>query len=101
MAAKARNVIISEIEQCIASSGYGFSDWFVGITDKPKHQIFSTHKVRQTGDAWISRLALSDLQAAEIEDYFRSVRKTRGKPGPTTLDHVYVYAYRMKEHTSP
>lgn len=101
MAAKARAEIIQDIEQHIAKNGGGWADWFVGVSDKPKEALFSRHGLRQTGDAWIARRAIDDLQAAEVEEFFRTVRKTVGRPGRTTLDHVFVYAYRRKPHTKP
>ena len=101
MSAKPRGEIIGDVENHIATNGGGFNEWYVGLTDKPKHALFTVHKLRTSGDAWISRKAIDDLQAKEVEEYFRTVRKTKGKPGPTSLDHVFIYAYRMKPHTKP
>lgn len=101
MATKSRGQIINDIEAHIASTGSRFDEWFVGVSDKPKHSLFSVHKLRTTGDAWIARKAVDDLQAQEVEEYFRTVRKTKGQKGESSLDHIYVYAYRMKPHTRP
>ena len=101
MAIKPRSAIIADLENHMATNGGGFSDWYVGVTDKPKEQLFSVHKLRSSGDAWISRKAMTDMQASEVEEFFRTVRRTKGNPGRTTLDHVYVYAYRLKAHTRP
>ncbi|HLN23946.1 MAG TPA: hypothetical protein VK558_08180 [Patescibacteria group bacterium] len=101
MAGKARADIISDITQHIAKNGGGWGDWYVGVTDSPKQALFTAHRLRSTGDAWISRKAKDDLQAVEVEEYFRTVCKTVGNPGRTTLDHVFVYAYRRKPHTKP
>lgn len=101
MAGKTRGQIIEEIETHMASVGGTYSEWFVGVSDKPKHTLFNVHKLRTTGDAWIARKAIDDLQAAEIEEYFRTVCKTRGQPDRGSIDHIYVYAYRMKTHTRP
>ncbi len=101
MAGKPRSAIIKDIEGHIGKHGGSFAEWFVGVTDDPRRTLFGHHKLRSNGDAWITRRALDDLQAAEVEDFFRSVRKTRnGNPGKS-LNHVYVYAYRMKSHTRP
>jgi hypothetical protein len=101
MAAKARGEIIHEIEAHIAKHGGNCAEWYLSVTDDPKRALFTQHKLKSTGDAWISRLAKDDLQAWEVEEYFRTVRKTRGQRGASSLDHVYVYAYRMKPHTRP
>jgi hypothetical protein len=101
MSGKTREQIIHEISTHIAKVGGGYSDWFLSVTDKPKHVLFKIHKLRTTGDAWIARMAKDDLQAWEVEEYFRTVCKTRGQKTASSLDHVYVYAYRMKPHTKP
>lgn len=101
MASKPRGAIIQDLENHMATNGGGFADWFVGVTDDPKRQLFTVHRLRTSGDAWISRKAVDDLQASEVEEFFRTVKKTAGAPGKTSLDHVYVYAYRRKAHTKP
>lgn len=101
MAAKNRSDIIHEIEEHIIGNGGKFGEWFVGTTDNPKHRLFTVHKVRTTGDGWICRRAFTDLQALEVESYFRSVRKTGGRNSSSNINSFYVYAYKMKPHTNP
>jgi len=101
MSGKTREQIIHEIETHIANVGGPYNEWFLSVTDKPKYALFTTHKLRTTGDAWIARKAKDDLQAWDVEEYFRTVCKTHGRQGASSLDHVYVYAYRMKPHTKP
>jgi len=101
MAAKPRSAIIHDLEYYISSNGGVFPGWVVGVTDDPKRQLFTLHKLRAKGDAWISRRAIDDLQASEVEEYFRTVRKTAAVAGGSTMDHVYVYAYLRKAHTKP
>ncbi|MTJ82700.1 MAG: hypothetical protein F8N37_17055 [Telmatospirillum sp.] len=101
MSGKTREQIIHEIETHIANIGGNFQEWFLSVSDKPKNALFNVHGLRSSGDAWIARKAKDDLQAWDVEEYFRTVRKTRGARGETSLDHIYVYAYRMKPHTKP
>jgi hypothetical protein len=101
MSGKSREQIIHEIATHIATVGGGYNEWFLSVTDKPKHALFTTHKVRTSGDAWIARKAKDDLQAWDVEEYFRTVCKTKGQRGASSLHHVFVYAYRMKAHTRP
>jgi hypothetical protein len=101
MVGKPRTSIIDDIELHIIKNGGGWADWYVGVTDRPKYALFTMHRLRTSGDAWIARKAIDDLQASEVEEFFRTVKKTRGHPEKTTLDHVFVYAYRMKPHTKP
>ncbi|OIQ97128.1 hypothetical protein GALL_208270 [mine drainage metagenome] len=101
MAAKSRSTIIADLEAHMAANGGVFTEWYVGVTDRPKHQLFTVHRLQSSGDAWISRKAPDDLQAGEVAEFFRTVRHTRGGTRPETLDHVFVYAYRLKPHTRP
>lgn len=101
MAGKSRSEIIRDIEEHVGKNGGGFGEWYVGITDSPKQRLFGAHKLRTAGDAWISRRAVDDLQAEEVEQYFKSVRRTKGGNGRTSINDVYVYAYKMKAHTRP
>ncbi|WP_142847441.1 hypothetical protein [Telmatospirillum sp. J64-1] len=101
MAAKSRSAIIAEIEHHIDKHGGIYTDWFVGYTATPKKRLFTDHGVRQNGDAWIARRALDDLQAREVEEYFRSVRRCGGVATSGNPDAVYVYAYLRKRHTKP
>lgn len=101
MSGKPREQIIHEIEQHVKANGGNFGEWCVGVTDKPKHALFARHKLRPSGDAWIARKAKDDLQASDVEEFFRTVLRTRGTGGSNSLDHVFVYAYRMKPYTRP
>lgn len=101
MSGKSREQIIHEIQMHMGANGGSYSDWYVGVSDKPKNALFNIHKLRQSGDACITRQAKDDLQAWDVEEYFRTVLKTRGNRGSSSLNHVYVYAYLMKPHTKP
>jgi hypothetical protein len=100
MAGRKRSEIIADLETHVAKFGGVFGEWYVGITADPKKRLFSEHRLRSSGDAWISRRAVDDLQAAEVQEYFKTVRKTQGG-SKGTLHDVYVYAYKMKSHTKP
>ena len=79
----------------------GWADWLVGVTDDPKRALFTTHRLRSSGDAWIARKAIDDHQAWEVEEYFRTVCKTKQGGTSGSLNHIFVYAYRLKPHTKP
>ena len=99
MSSKTSVQIIHDIETHIATSNSSYDEWYVGITDSPKHTLFSVHKLRTTGDGWISRRAQDDLKALTVAEYFQTVLKTKGKRSNTSLEHVFVYAYKIKAHT--
>ena len=96
---KASSQIIGEMQAHIEANGAEFSQWYVGVTDAPKKTLFSVHKLKDTGDAFITRRARDDLQALSVVEYFQTVMKTRGSRAKTSLDHVVVYAYKIKPHT--
>lgn len=99
MAAKSRSDIIGDIEDFIGKNGAQFGEWFVGCTGSPKTTLFTHHRLKQSGDAWISRLAKDDLDAHDVVEYFRSTRRTRARPGERRDSDLYVYAFKIKSHT--
>ena len=101
MAAKSRSLIIQEVEEHVQKNGGTFREWFVGVTADPKKALFTEHRLKSNGDAWICRRAIDDLQAGEVSSYFVSVRGTKGGKRASSLDEVYVYAYKIKPHTRP
>jgi hypothetical protein len=99
--AKSRTQIIDEIEDYITRNGGNFSEWYVGFTGAPKAKLHKTHKVKEKGDAWIGREAKDEYEASEIAEYFRTSRRTKGAGGTPKETDLYVYAYKIKSHTSP
>lgn len=101
MAIKKQSEIIQEIETHIQSNGCSFAGWYVGITENPKVRLFKQHRLREKGDGWICRRTYDREQALEIMEYFRTVRQLSHIDTTESNDAVYIYAYRMKAHTSP
>ncbi len=99
MAVKSRSVIIGEIESYVGRNGNNFAEWFVGSTGEPKATLFSRHKVKQVGGAWIARLAKDDLDAHDVVEYFLTTRGVKGKSKQRTDDDVYVYAFKVTSDT--
>lgn len=99
MAAKSRSDIIGDIEDYIAKNGGNFGEWYVGCTGAPKAMLFTQHKLKAKGDAWVSRLARDDLDAHDVVEYFRSTRRTKGRPHERKDTDLYVYAFKVKSHT--
>lgn len=99
MAAKSRSEIIGDIEDFISRNGARFNEFYVGCTGAPKAALFTRHSLKQTGDAWISRLAKDEYESHEVVDYFLSTRKTKGRRGERQDTDLYVYAFKIKSHT--
>ncbi|MYA62929.1 MAG: hypothetical protein F4X94_10210 [Dehalococcoidia bacterium] len=93
------NQITSEIEAHIRKCGGTFRQWYVGITSDARERLFSGHKVRENGDAWIHRQAGTHQEARQIEGYFVNQLGTRGGPGGGSTASRSVYAYKITAHT--
>jgi len=99
MAAKSRSDIIGDIEDFVGRNGGKFAEFYVGCTSNPKTALFTQHKLKQSGDAWMSRLARDDLDSHDVVEYFRSTRQTKARPKPRQDADLYVYAFKIKSHT--
>ncbi|HSV28018.1 MAG TPA: hypothetical protein VLL76_00625 [Candidatus Omnitrophota bacterium] len=99
MAGKSRSEIIGDIESYVGRNGGVWGEWFVGVTGAPKQKLFAQHKVRQTGDAWISRLAKDEHEAHEVAEYLVTIRKAKGKFGAPRDTDLYIYCFKIKSHT--
>ena len=47
-----------------------FGNWYVGISDNPKRELFETHAVRGEGDPWLYKQLLT----------FRAARTVQARP---------------------
>ena len=101
MAAKSRSDIITDIESHVLKIDGDFRGWYIGIAASPKTNLFKLHKLREVGDAWIARRAFGSAQAAEVAEYFVTTRHSKGRYRDPKPAEEYVYAYKMKSHTSP
>jgi|AGTN01.1.fsa_nt_gi hypothetical protein len=98
MAARSRSDIIGDIEDFIARNGATFREWYVGCTGSPKATLFTQHKVKQSGDAWISRLAKDEYDAHDVVEYFITSRGAKGRRKERAETDLYVYAFKIKSH---
>lgn len=93
------NPIVIEIKAYIMKCGGGWGQWYVGIAADARDRLFSDHRVREDGDAWIRRTADTHQEARQIEDYFVNTLSTRGGTGGGNATTRSVYAYRIAAHT--
>lgn len=96
--AKSKSEILNDFQEFMGRHGANYRDWYVGTSDNPKAQMFGTHKFKP-GDKGLYRQALSELQAAEVAEFFTNLG-ARGNDSPTR-DAEYVYAYKRASHTKP
>lgn len=96
--AKSKSEILNDFQEFMGRHGANYRDWYVGTSPDPKQQLFGTHRFK-TGDKGLYRQAMSELQAAEVAEFFTNL----GAKGNTsvTRDAEFVYAYKRAGHTKP
>jgi hypothetical protein len=95
---KSKAEIRSDIEDFIARHGGKYKEWYVGTAADPKTQIFKIHGFKG-GDKGLYRQAGSEIQAAEVVEYFTALG-TLGN-NAVVRDADCVYAYKRAPHTKP
>lgn len=95
---KSKMEIMDDVQAFVAKYGGKYKEWYVGTAEDPKKVLFGTHKFK-TGDKGLYREAVSEIQAAEIVEYFKA-QGTKGDEG-VKRGADCVYAYKMAPHTKP
>lgn len=91
---------IEAIEAYVEEHGGLWSQWYVGIAADARDRLFSDHKVRERGDAWIYWPAATSRLAREIEAHLIAEHDVQGGTGGGGENTRYVYAYRIAAHTA-
>lgn len=96
--AKSKSEILNDFQEFMGRHGANYREWYVGTAADPKQQMFGTHKFKN-GDKGLFRQAQSELQAAEVAEFFTNL----GAKGNSsvTRNAEYVYAYKRASHTKP
>ncbi len=79
-----------------------FSNWCIGIADKPKQKLFEIHGVRDDQDPWLYKQLMSHRAARIVQDYFVGKLGAVGAPLSVKLDYDdcdCVYLYKIADHT--
>jgi hypothetical protein len=96
--AKNKSEILNDFQEFMGRHGANYREWFVGTSSDPKQQLFGTHKFK-AGDKGLFRQAHSELQAAEVAEFFTNLG-AGGSASPRP-DAEFVYAYKRASHTKP
>jgi hypothetical protein len=96
--AKSKSEILNDIQDFMARHGANYKDWYVGTAADPKSQLFGVHKFKN-GDKGLFRQAGSEIQAAEVAEFFTGLG-AKGHSG-VARGAEYVYAYKRAPHTKP
>ncbi|MFN3077745.1 MAG: hypothetical protein ABT940_12885 [Alphaproteobacteria bacterium] len=98
--AKSSSEIIQDVETYIARFGGVFGEWYVGTSTDPKHALYKVHKLKE-GDPGLLRTSHTEIQAAEVVEYFVQTRRTKGKVEQPESGRLHVYIYKRQPHTKP
>ena len=93
---KPKSEILNDIQGYIHKHGNNARHWYVGTSATPREKMFQEHKFKK-GDIGLIRQADSEIQAAEITEFFTGMGAKGGaviKPG-----YDFVYAYKIATHT--
>ena len=90
--------IIDAIIDYFKSSGGGYSDWYVGITDDAHRRLFIEHNVDEDKGSCIAATA-ADKDAAEMIEKFFLDQGCQGAPGGGNENSRVVYAYKITRST--
>ncbi|OHD53578.1 MAG: hypothetical protein A2Y33_06555 [Spirochaetes bacterium GWF1_51_8] len=96
-----KEAIIKGVEKLIRENGGDYGSWYIGISDDADKSLFSDHHVHEDNDPWAFYTAESHEEAFEIEDYFKSVRRTDGGRGGEDQKADMLYAYKKSVRTNP
>lgn len=98
--AKDIETIKQEIETKIRENCIGkfYSDYNIGITKDPEKRVFNDHNVDRSKCHWIFK-AENKQVVSDIESHFIKKGMKGGVGGKIDDDCVFVYVYRITEHT--
>jgi hypothetical protein len=96
--AKSKSEILNDFQEFVSKYGGKYKEWYVGTAEDPKSQLFGTHKFK-AGDKGLFREAASEIQAAEIAEFF--IGQGAKGHGGVKRGADCVYAYKLAPHTKP
>lgn len=98
--AKSASEIIRDVENYVAKFGGVFTEWVVGTSSDPKNALYKIHKLKE-GDPGLVRTSHTEIQAAEVAEFFIQTRRTKGQVEQPESGRLHVYIYRKQPHTKP
>lgn len=83
-----------EMISYIKEFGADFSQWYVGIANRPKEKMQHEHGVDENEDIWLYKQAVSFAACKTVQRYFIEKLQTDGKlvhEGNDDTDCIYLY----------
>jgi hypothetical protein len=96
-----RQEIIDDIKKYVTKSKGDYPQWYAGVSSDAPNSLFNVHKVKEKGDRWIYKTAITSKIAREVERYFLIVLGIDGEIGSGEEDSKMVFAYKKAMHTDP
>jgi len=96
-----KQTIIDDIRAYLGKDRGDYKLWYVGLSTDARYSLFAEHRVKEKGDLWIYRTAVSPEEAWEIEKYFLITLGVDGDLGSAVIASTMVYAYKKAMHTKP
>ena len=93
--------IIDNIKKYILENRGDYNLWYIGVSSDARNSLFKEHKVKEKGDRWIYKTAITSEIAREVEKYFLIVLGTEGIIGSGEETARMIFAYRKAMHTDP
>jgi len=91
--------VIVKITAYIRRCGGSYPQWYVGVASDPPERLFHDHNVQEHGDQWIYVPCTTDGAARQVEAHFLGLG-CQGGPGGGDQTSRYVYAYKIRSHTT-
>lgn len=96
--AKSKSDILDDFQAFMGKHGANYKEWYVSTSPNPKVELFKFHKFKN-GDKGLVRTAQTELQAAEVVEFFTDLG-AKGDPG-VKKGAMAVFAFKMAKHTRP
>ena len=93
--------IIDDIKEYILKNKGDYNSWYVGVSSDARKSLFKEHEVKEKGDRWIYKTAITSEIAREVERHLLIVLKIDGVVGSGEETAKMVYAYKKAMHTDP
>lgn len=93
--------IIDDIKKYIHENKGDYDSWYAGVSSDARKSLFNEHNVKEKGDRWIYKTAVTSETAREVERYLLIVLRTDGVVNSGEEAAKMVYAYKKAAHTDP
>lgn len=96
---KTTETIVNDIEIHISRCpGKYYSEFYIGLSDDPRRQLFSKHQVNEKTDCWTYHRAIDNKSAIKAARLL-SDKGMKGAFDVNKNNGIYVYCYHLTSET--